>query len=325
LTISSIAVTGTDLTDFDQANTCGAGIAPGTSCTISITFKPTKIGPRRASVTTTDNAPDSPQSVTLSGTGVTSGPNASLLPTSLTFATQLVGTNSPAQAVTLSNYGTMVLIITSVVASGDFSETNHCGSSLAPGESCTISVTFKLKQPGNQTGTLSITDSAPGSPQTVRLTGVGTDVELVPASQNFGTVTIGQTKTLSTTLTNVGSTTLSVTGITLTGSSEFSQTNTCGRSVGAGMSCTRTVTFKPTGAGAVSGDVSISDNGGGSPQQVSLSGTGQGACGGSCWGGRHCAFGCKCFFARCVASATADLLNNLFFDSQLEAQAACDK
>jgi dienelactone hydrolase len=122
---------------------------------------------------------------------------------------------------------------------------------------------------------LSITDNAPGSPQNVSLTGTGSVVELNPTGLAFGVVTAGNSKSLSTTLTNAGSTTLNFSGITTTGTDadEFSQTNTCGSSVGAGKSCIITVTFRPSEAGSDSAQVSISDNGGG-PQQVPLSGSG---------------------------------------------------
>lgn len=307
LTITSIAVTGADPSDFSQTNNCGS-LPPGAKCTILVSFTPTQIGPRAASVTIADNAQNSPQSVALSGTGVTSGPNATLSTKNLTFATQLVGTASPAQAVTLSNYGTETLDITSIVTSGDFSQTHTCGSSLAAGKSCTIDVTFKPTQRGTRTGTLSVTDNAPGSPQKVSLTGVGTVVEVNPTSLNFGSVQVGQQKTLTTTLTNTGSTTLSISGISATPNPPFSESNTCGSSVGAHMSCTISVTFKPTGTGTFTGAVSISDNGGGSPQQVSLSGTGQKAtCGGFCL--FQCSQGCVCFFGRCFPRR---LVNELF-------------
>jgi hypothetical protein len=190
--------------------------------------------------------------------------------TSLTFATQLVGTSSSAQPVTLTNYGKMALSIASIAASGDFSQTNTCGSSLAAEANCTISVTFKPTQRGPRTGTLSITDNAAGSPQTVSLTGTGTVVEFNPTSLSFGS---GSTTTLTTTLSNAGSTALSISSITIAGSTTFSQTNTCGTSVAAGGSCTISVTFRRTAKGSFSGDVSVTDNGGGSPQQVRLSGT----------------------------------------------------
>ncbi len=299
LTISSIATKGTNATDFAETNNCGSSLAPGKSCTIGVDFAPTHVGPRTAALKITGNAAGSPPSVPLSGIGVESGPNATLSPARLTFATQLVGTSSPAQSVMLSNYGTTALSITGIVASGDFSESNACGSSVAAGASCTISVTFKPTQSGSRTGTLSITDNAPGSPQTVSLTGTGTVVELIPASLSFGTVPIGEFRTLQTRLTNVGSTALSITNITLTGSSEFSQTHTCGTTVGAGMLCSINVTFRPTGSGTFGGVIYINDNGGGSPQTVSLSGSGvAGQCrreGWSCNPLQHnCCVGLRC-------------------------------
>ena len=214
------------------------------------------------------------------GTLSSTGPVAILSPTTLTFATQLVGTTSAVQSVTLNNYGTAAVGITSVgftgTDPGDFSQTKTCGSSVAPGASCTISITFKPAQSGSRTAMLSITDNSPGSPQNVSLTGTGTAVELNPATLSFGVVQVGQSKNLSTTLTNAGSTTLNFSSITATGSDtdEFSQTSTCGSSLGAGKTCTITATFTPKEAGGDSAKVSISDNGGSSPQQLALSGTG---------------------------------------------------
>jgi dienelactone hydrolase len=273
LQVNSIALTGTNAADFSQVHTCGSRLRPGAHCTISVSFTPTQTGPRTAAVTITDNAAGSPQNIELNGTGVVTGPNATPSPTSLTFATQLVGTTSATQPVTLTNYGTMALNITSIVASGDFSQTNTCGSSLAAGASCTINVTFTPTQIGTRTGAVSITDNAPGSPQKVSLTGTGTVVEFNPASLNFGNVVKFQSRTLTTTLTNTSKTTLTITGITIVGG-PFSQTNNCGSSVAGGKSCTISVTFKPTGIGTFNSAVSISDNGGGSPQQVPLTGVG---------------------------------------------------
>jgi len=205
-----------------------------------------------------------------------SGLNAILEPPGVTFATtQLVGTTSPVQPVLLSNYGTLTLSIASISASGDFKNQNQtCGSSLAPGASCRISVAFRPTQGGTRTGTLSVTDNAPGSPQRISLSGTGTVVKLSPTSLGFVCGPFGPfrscvcTPPQTTTLTNVGSTALDITGITITG--PFSQANTCDANVGAGKSCAITVTWsRSTGGGAVS----VSDNGGASPQTVSLMGT----------------------------------------------------
>jgi hypothetical protein len=124
---------------------------------------------------------------------------------------------------------------------------------------------------------VSITDNAPNSPQTMRLMGVGTVVELDPASLDFGKVKLGhKSSPQNTTLTNTGSTKLQITNIAIKGTDpkDFSQMNNCPKYLGGGKSCTITVTFQPTYFGPRYADVSVSDDGGGSPQQVSLSGTG---------------------------------------------------
>ena len=276
VTISSIALAGTNVAEFAETNTCRSSLAPNAHCTISVNFSPSQLGPRAAAITLTDSAPGSPQSVPLSGFGVTAGANATVSSTSLTFSTQLVGTSSPPQSVTVSNYGTQALSVNNIVVHGDFSQSHTCGSTLAPLANCNIVVVFKPTQRGTRMGTLSLTDDAPNSPQTVTLKGTGTVVELNPASLVFGLHQVGTTSSQSTTLTNVGSTALSIAGIAIRGTDadEFSQTNTCGSSVGAGKACTITVTFKPSEKGGDSAAIAIRDSGGGSPQTVSLSGAG---------------------------------------------------
>ena len=231
--------------------------------------------PRSWPCTVTDSAPGGTQSVSVTGTGTQA--QVTLTPTKLTFTTQLIGTTSKAQTVTLKNTGNATLTITSVSTTGDFSQTNTCGSSVAAGASCTLSVTFKPTTKGNRTGTLSIADNAPASPQTVSLTGMGTVVKFAPATLNFGSVPVGQSSTpKTTTLTNTGTTSLSITSVSFTGTAagDYSQTNTCGTTVAAGASFTISVTFMPTATGTRSAQLSVSDNGGGSPQKVTLTGTG---------------------------------------------------
>ena len=207
-------------------------------------------------------------------------PAATLSATSLTFATQLVGTTSAAKTVTLTNTGNATLVITSITASGDFAQTSTCGASLAAGANCAINVTFTAKAAGTRSGTLTLIDNASGSPQTVALKGTGTVVSLSPKSLNFGSVPVGSTSAAKTvTLKNTGATALKITSISITGTNagDFAQTNTCPISpstLGAGASCKISVTFTPSAKGARTAQLSVSDNGGGSPQKVTLSGTG---------------------------------------------------
>jgi Beta-propeller repeat/Abnormal spindle-like microcephaly-assoc'd, ASPM-SPD-2-Hydin/HYDIN/CFA65/VesB-like, Ig-like domain len=94
---------------------------------------------------------------------------------------------------------------------------------------------------------------------------------------DFGTVTKGVASTPQmVTLNNVGEAALSITGISLTGTNpgDFTQTHTCTNSVAAGSNCTFTVTFKPTDGATRTALLTISDNAVGSPQTVTLTGTG---------------------------------------------------
>jgi len=201
-----------------------------------------------------------------------------LSPTSLTFGVVPVGSVGTPQTVTLTNTGNATLTITSITVSGDFVQTTTCGGSVAPGASCTISVNFKPRGIGTRSGAISITDDAPGSPQSVPLTGTGTMVSLNPTSLKFGQQTVGtssQPKTITLT-NNSGVLTLHISSITFSGTNpgDFSQTNTCGTSVAPKASCTFSVVFTPTSIGARSATMNINDDGGGSPQTVKLGGTG---------------------------------------------------
>jgi hypothetical protein len=281
LKIASIGTTGPNPADFIEGHTCGPTLAVSASCTINVSFKPNKIGPRPASITITDNAVGSPQSIPLRGAGVISGPNATLSAESLRFSPQLVGATSATQSIELTDYGTSALNV-AIRTSGDFSETKTCGSSLAAGASCRISVSFKPSQQGTRSGTLSITDNAPGSPQTIALSGIGavnTNVTLAPTSLSFFCFftwfrgphwNCSSPQTVS--LTNVGSATLYITDITTGGL--FSQTNNCGTSLGAKQSCSITVGERPPYRfckdGTYTGAVAISDTGTDSPQKVAL-------------------------------------------------------
>lgn len=284
LSISGITIGGSNASDYTQTNTCGSGLAAGAICTIDVTFTPSAAGTRTASVSIADNATGSPQTVSLSGTGTTVSPVVSLAPTNITFSSQTVGTTSSGQNITLTNTGTAALSVTGVsisgTNSGDFSQTNTCGSSVAAGAFCTISVTFTPSASGTRTASISIADNASGSPQTVSLTGTGATaapaVTLSPTSLTFSSQNVGSSSAAQMiTLTNSGTASLNITGITITGTNagDYSETTTCGSSVAVNANCTISVIFKPTAAGARTASVSIADNATGSPQSVALTGT----------------------------------------------------
>jgi FG-GAP-like repeat/Abnormal spindle-like microcephaly-assoc'd, ASPM-SPD-2-Hydin len=274
LAISGITFIGADPKDFSETNDCGTSLPPGGSCKIHVIFSPKVTGDLTASVQVSYLG--GPQLVSLTGTGV-SAATVSLTPSKLTFPLQLLGTTSSSQTATLMNTGSTTVTISKISTAAPFSEANNCPESLTVGQSCDIQVSFAPTAKGSASGKLSVTDNATGSPQTVALSGVGTVVELSPIGVNFGEQKVGsKSAPVPVKLTNAGKTSLSVSQITITGADaeDFSQTNNCGSSVPAGGSCTMKVVFEPTATGQRTAKLTISDDGGGSPQTVTLSGTG---------------------------------------------------
>lgn len=274
LTITSISITGSS--DFSSpSNNCGTSLAAGASCVITVIFTPTMTGLRTGTLSVNDNSVlGSPQTVSLSGTGI--APAVCLSSTSLSFGNQFVGTSSQPQTITVTNCGTAMLAINSITINGDFTQTNVCPASLAAGASCTIQVTFTPTAMGTRTGTLCLTDNAPGSPQCINLTGTGIApvVNFSPTSLSFGNQNVGTTSPAQTViLSNSGTATLAISSISTSG--DFAQTNNCGTSLAAGTSCAILVTFMPTALGTREGTLTVTDNAFGSPQQTtSLSGEG---------------------------------------------------
>lgn len=179
LTISSIAITGGNPNSFSQTNNCGASVAIGRYCTITVGFKPQKLGALTANVSITDKASGSPQEIVLKGTG--SGPIAFLSAGSLAFPATTVGKAAPTQNFTLSNLGNYVLgkpgggVLITITGTNpnSFTETDNCDNHVAPGGKCTITVKFVPKKTGPLAANVTFTDNAVPSPQEVKLTGTG--------------------------------------------------------------------------------------------------------------------------------------------------------
>jgi hypothetical protein len=224
-----------------------------------------------------------PSDVFVAKISLADAPGLALGPGKLLFHPQAVGTASSPQTVTLLAPGSQPLSITSVLANGDFGQSNTCGSAVPSGTSCTISVTFTPRVTGTRNGLVTITDNAAGSPHELLLSGTGIAgsgpaVSLNPASLPFFVLrTVGTTSsTQIVKLSNVGSGQFEIAGITVTGtdSGDFGQSNDCPGTVAGGASCLITVTFRPTGQGVRTASISITDNAPGSPQAVPLSGRG---------------------------------------------------
>ncbi|HLI30507.1 MAG TPA: SBBP repeat-containing protein, partial [Terriglobia bacterium] len=189
LTISSITTTG----DFAQTNTCGGSLsAGGGQCTISVTFTPAAVAAETGDVVITDNAAGSPHQVSLSGTGTTPAAAVTFSPSSLTFGSQLVGTTSSPEVVTLSNTGSATLNVTKLNVSGAFAQTNNCPATLAPSANCVISITFSPTGTGSSnSGSLTITDGLTGTQPSVTITGTAEADFALSASGPSGTPVIG--------------------------------------------------------------------------------------------------------------------------------------
>jgi hypothetical protein len=165
-TSPTVSITG----DFSETDNCNGSIVPGgQKCDVEVLFTPKAAGTRTGALTLNFGGNIPSQIVALSGTGA--APAVSLSATSLSFGVQANGTTSGAQQLALTNTGTGPLIISSVQTTSEFAATSTCGGSIAPAGGCTIQVTFTPSVSGVQTGTLTITDNAPGGPQTVSLAG----------------------------------------------------------------------------------------------------------------------------------------------------------
>jgi hypothetical protein len=280
-----------------SSNSCSPiDFEAGHACSTTVAFAPTADGPASDAFDfefTNYSSIDHIAAITLQGTGVGALPTVSLSATSLGF-TNVVGMGyGDAQTVTLTNTSTTPLTIISIGATGAFSTTtsaaNPCGSTLAAGASCNITVVFQAVTTASATGALTITDNAStgGGTQIVGLSGAG----VVPVAQvlasglPFAATTPGTTSTGATiTIANTGNAPLTfcsaqnapgtttpvcsnassqpIEPFTFTGmEAVFSVSgSTCGATLAAGASCTATVVFSPLVSGKYSGALNINDN-----------------------------------------------------------------
>ena len=200
-------------------------------------------------------------------------------PISLNFGSLLIGTTSPPQTATLTNFGPLKQDFSITITgtnSADFAQKNNCGSSLASNASCQFQVTFTPSLVGAESASLNVNQK--GSPPfSIPLSGTGTDqtytVTLTPSSLTFSTQLVGTTsQPQDATLTDTGNQPITISSITT--AAPFSQTNNCPSTLAVNANCEIQVTFTPTDYGVVNGTLSVTDNATGSPQKVALSGTG---------------------------------------------------
>jgi len=296
LTISSASLVSTTAgdnapSDFTvTSNGCHA-IAPGSDCYIYVAFTPSSTGARGATLLLDGNASNTPITTTLSGAGI--NPAATLSATSLDFGDQRLYVTSVTRTVTLTNTGTTPLHLSSAGAGGEFTLAHSsCANNtdVAPGDSCAFDLTFTPTYLGNRDGGLSISDNATTNGyQNVALkgNGIGPLVNLSDSNLNLGDVRTGQSVTKTITVYNnnrydrynvnnrdlvFGDNPVQITGAN---AGDFGETDTCANTtVTAGNWCTISVVFTPSTNGPRAATVKIADNGGDSPQSMTLSGRG---------------------------------------------------
>lgn len=293
---SGFATAGPDAEDFsvplpNSVSMCSptGTLAANSSCTINVLFTPQATGTRTATLNVSDNATGSPQTVALSGTGTAPLGTITISPTMLTFASQTVGTTSATQTVTISNNGNVNVTFASIAITGDFSgaTTAQCPAIAVDAAPCTFQIAFKPTAAGTRTGAITFTDNATGSPQTVTLTGTAVNgpatVTVSPTSLTFASQTVSSTSPAqNVTVINTGTGPVNFTSFSITGenSSSFalasSGSTPCNPTgtLAANANCMIGVTFTPTATGELTATLSIADNATGSPQLVSLNGTG---------------------------------------------------
>ena len=293
LSVNSIALSGANPSQFQESDTCQVPsvLQPTKFCAINITFAPTATGPQQATVVITDNAPDSPQSVQLSGTGSAPPPPApqvTVNPSPVTFPTTTQGTTSAPITATVTNTGNATLHISSVNLGGnnsaDFSMMNTCNGAYAPNANCSITLTFTPLAAGERSATITIMDDAQNSPQIVQVSGTATPapittplVSLSATTLGFGAVTQGTVSAAQMiTVTNSGGAPLHISSVVLGGANavDFAMSNGCtAASYAVNSGCTLIVNFAPLSTGSRSATITLTDDAPNSPQALSLSGT----------------------------------------------------
>jgi hypothetical protein len=240
---------------------------------VQVRFLPTAIGARTGGLTIYGNVAGGQAAAGLNGVGA---PAAAIVlsPIVVTYAATNVGSASATQDITISNTGGVTATLQTPVLTGDFTiSANTCGTTLAAGVGCTVSVAFQPTTSGTRNGAFSVTDSA--GTQTASLSGTG----LLPATDALtpGTLTFAAQQlntasaTQQVTLTNAGDAAL--TGIAVQiASGDFTVVNGCGNSLNGHSSCSLLVAFAPKSVGPGAGALTVVDTY--RSQTVTLNGTG---------------------------------------------------
>jgi hypothetical protein len=293
VTINSITITGTNVSDFAITSVscpiAPASLSPGANCGPAISFTPSVRGKRIANLTIVV-AGGLTQNAVLVGTGVAAVKALSFNVTDVSFPATAVGVPAqfaPSSYVALTSTGTVPITIQSVGLTdlGNFSiPINYCSGPLSPGATCYSVIVFEPVSVGRHSAKLVVLDDAPAGKQTLPVVGIGTaatkTLQLYPLNFDFGPVALGNPQQLQVILQNNGSESFFVNGEKITGqnASDYSiASNTCSPppySLAAGAECSFQIQFTPAALGVRLANVVISDTASGSPHVLPLVGSG---------------------------------------------------
>jgi parallel beta-helix repeat protein len=279
------------------ANTCGSNLAAGESCTVDVSFIPLGVGPTtgllsvptdsgakpglsvKSAKAQIDTGPSTATaSATLEGNGIVQA--AVTLPQAIDFGAYVPGTPPVTRTVTLTNSGNARLTFTTVAVSGPFTMDNGCGTSLEPGASCTITLTYSAGDLGDHTGTLNIATNALGGSGAVQLTGrtvaqARPELSVSPASIGFGSRMFATTEgSQRVTIKNIGSSDAALSPVATDSADFLIVGTTCGVTLTPGSTCFADVGFSPNGFGKRQGHLVVTSNAINNPLNVILGGTG---------------------------------------------------
>ena len=268
-------------------NTCGTTVAAGANCTLSVEFSPQSGGVIQGALSFTDSAGDSPQPVSLAGTGV-SGPFVTFSPARVAFPPEATGVTSPPQTVTITNTGTSALTVGSLSIANinldgafQITQSNCVSASIPVSGTCTAQITWMNSGSSPESDQLIVKDNAQNGQQTLALVGgvTASTINVTPSTPlAFGNQAVNTTSAPQVvTITNTGTAVVTVPSIIAPAG--FAETDNCVSSGGVAPagSCTINVTFTPTSVGPFSGSLMITDSAQGSPHSVMLTGTGTAA------------------------------------------------
>ena len=251
-----------------------ATLAPGATASFNVVFAPQGAGSSNVNLAIVNDGPTPTFSIPLSGSGIATG---SLTASSVSFGSVQVGSSSTQSASLANPGGSSVTISQATLTGTGFTMTGlSTPLTLAAGQSFTFNVSFAPQTAGAVSGGIAIVSTAPGTSPSIALSGTGAaagQFSISPGSFAFGSVSVGQTKSLPVTISATGSS-VTVTSASVS-SPEFTLTGpSLPVTIAAGSSASFSLTFSPQSSGASTANVSFASSASVTPMSESVSGTG---------------------------------------------------